>query len=159
MCAFGSKGLAVRQYAWILLVLTGLFLFRVVAQLIQIRYPVPFLPSFDVWQSGAVPYPLLVGSQVVIIVLCLRIVWRIFRGAVIPIRKKGSILWYLGVAYFVIMSVRLVIGLTVAADHFWFGATLPTVFHLVLATFLLIYGRFHLSAPATPEPLSQEANA
>ena len=159
MSANGRKELAVRQYAWILLILTCLFLFRVIAQLIQVRHPVPFLPSFEVWQSGAVPYPFLVAAQLVIVVLCLRIVGRIFRGAVVPDRKKGKMLWSLGWAYFVIMSMRLVLGLTVASDHFWFGATLPTVFHLVLATFLLVYGRFHRSATVAAEPFQQEARA
>jgi hypothetical protein len=40
--------------------------------------------------------------------------------------------------------MRLLIGLTVAPDHYWFSARLPTLFHLVLACFILIYGRFHL---------------
>lgn len=139
------------------MLLTCLFLFRVIAQLIQVRHPVPFLPSFEVWQSGAVPYPLLVAAQLVLLGLCLRIVGRMFRGAVVPVPKTGKVLWYLGGVYFVTMSIRLILGLTVAPDHFWFGATLPTVFHLVLATFLLIYGRFHLSATVAPKPFQQEA--
>jgi hypothetical protein len=147
----------VRRFAWILLVLTGLFVFRVVAQLIQVWHPVAFLPSFETWQSGAFPYPLLLGFQVTIVGLCLRVVWRMFRGAMLLVQKKGKILLYLGGLYIGVMGIRLVVGLTVAPDHFWFGARLPTLFHFVLAAFLLAYGRFHVSVANPSNPVHQEA--
>ncbi|MDR4494846.1 MAG: hypothetical protein AB7P17_11605 [Nitrospirales bacterium] len=159
MSGIDQKVVAVRQYAWILLILTCFFMFRVMAQLIQVWHPVAFLPSFDIWQSGALPYPLLVATQIVILVVCLRIVWRMFRGVVVPIHKKGKKLWSLGGVYFVTMSIRLVLGFTVAPDHFWLGATLPTVFHLVLAAFLLIYGRFHLQEAGTTKTVPQAVQA
>ncbi|MGD9852373.1 MAG: hypothetical protein AB7T38_14010 [Nitrospirales bacterium] len=159
MSGIGQKEFTVRQYASILLILTCLFVFRVMAQLIQARHPVPFLPSFDAWQSGALPYPFLVATQVMILVVCLRIVGKMFREVVVPVQKKGKILWYLGGIYFVAMSIRLALGLTVTSEHFWFGATLPTLFHLVLATFLLVYGRFHLLASVTTKPFQQKVEA
>lgn len=159
MFGIGQRVGAVRQYAWILLILSSLFVFRVMAQLTQAWHPVPFLPSFEVWQSGALPYPLLLSAQMVILVFCIRIVWRMFRKAVVPVQKKGKMLWYLGGMYFVTMSLRLVLGLTMAQDHFWFGATLPTIFHLVLATFLLVYGRFHFLATEAMQPIHDEAKA
>jgi hypothetical protein len=42
------------------------------------------------------------------------------------------------------MSFRLVAGLTVLRDNAWFAA-LPSTFHLVLASFMLVLAHFHLS--------------
>jgi len=132
-----------QQYAFVLLMLAGLFGFRVVAQLVQAWHPVDFLPPYSVWHSGALPYGLLVGVQGVILAACLRIVWGVFKGTLAPSRQKGKILFPLGTIYLLAMCTRLLVGLTIAPDHYWFGATLPTVFHLVLASFLILYGRFH----------------
>lgn len=140
-----------RRYALVLWILTVLFSFRVVAQLVQVWHPVSFLPPFEAWHSGALPYEWLVGVQGVILVACLRIVWEINKGTIAPSERKGKILFTLGIIYLITMCARLIVGLTIAPDHFWFGATLPTVFHVVLASFVLIYGRFHSLAS---QPLS-----
>lgn len=132
-----------RWYGLALLLLTTLFAFRVIAQLVQIWQPVEFLPSFGLWHSGTFPYGWLVGTQVLILAMCLRIVWQLFSGIVIPSGRKGHLLLVLGCVYFGGMCVRLMVGLTIAPTHVWFGATLPTVFHLVLAAFVILYGRFH----------------
>ena len=133
-------------YIMILSSLTVLFSFRVVAQLVQTWHPVEFLPPFNTWHSGALPYGWLVGVQIVIIAVCLRIVWCLKKGTITPSRSKGKILFTLGSVYLITMCIRLMVGLTVASDHYWFGATLPTVFHLVLASFLIVYSRFHFLA-------------
>lgn len=115
------------------------------AQLIQSWHPLTVLPSFEAWQSGAVPYSLLLGVQVVIVGCCLRIVWRLFKGQARPETKIGRIWLSLAGMYFLVMGIRLIVGFAVAPDHFWFGATLPTMFHFVLAAFVLVYGRFHIT--------------
>jgi len=147
----------VRLFAWVLSILTGLFVFRLVAQLIQVWYPVAFLPSFEAWQSGALPYPLLFVSQVTIAGLCVRVVWRMFKDTVVPAYKKGTILLHLGGLYAGVMSIRLFVALTVAPEHFWFSARLPTIFHFVLAAFIFVYGRFHVSSAEQSKPILQEA--
>ncbi len=48
-----------------------------------------------------------------------------------------------------VMVVRLVLGLTVMSSHYWFANHLPTVFHLVLASFMGITGAFHLRYAAS----------
>ena len=133
----------VRPYVWGLCLLAILFAFRVMAQLLQAWFPVSYLPAFDSWHSDTVPYGWLLGTQVLILVWCLRIVWNMFEHRVILSRKKGSLLLIVGLLYFGVMSIRFVLGLTVASDHEWFGATLPTMFHLVLASFVILYGRVH----------------
>jgi len=148
-----------RRYALVLWILTVLFCFRVFAQLVQVWYPGEFLPAFDRWHSETLPYGLLVGVQGVILAACLRIVWGVFTGTIAPSSQKGKILFALGAIYLLGMCTRLFIGLTIAPDHYWFGATLPTVFHLVLASFIMVYGRFHCLAsqvePFIPQGSSQ----
>jgi len=132
-----------RKNALALFFLTALFAFRVVAQLVQVWHPISFLPPFDVWHSGALPYRWLVGTQVVIMAICLRIVWKLFNNTIIPSLRKGHLLLVFGFIYFLGMCIRLFLGTTVASEHNWFGAILPTVFHLVLGAFVILYGRFH----------------
>ncbi len=132
-----------RRYALILMFLTGLFAFRILAQLIQFWHPVEFLPSYADWHSGALPYVWLVAAQGVILGFCLRIVCGVNNGAIMPSARKGKILLWLGNVYLVIMCVRLIVGVTILPDHYWFGAIVPTIFHVVLASFVIVYGRFH----------------
>jgi hypothetical protein len=126
-----------------MLVLLLLFLFRVFAQLIQSIHPISILPPFEAWQSGALPYSILAMSQLLIMVICARIVWRFFAGTVMPSIGKGRVVLALGLLYFGVMLFRLVMGFTLAQNHVWFSAKLPTMFHLVLAAFLILYGHFH----------------
>lgn len=54
-----------------------------------------------------------------------------------------------GGIYFTTMLVRLVLGLTILSTNRWFSSILPTMFHLVLASYLLVYGHFHFRYGAT----------
>ena len=145
-----------KKYGFVLFLLTGIFCFRVLAQLIQVWYPLSFLPSFTDWHSGALPYWLLVIFQFLIIMFCVRVSWLLFQGKLIPSAGKGRVLLFFGAIYFGIMAVRLIVGLTVASNHFWFGAKLPTLFHLILATFLLVYGYYHFQGESKRPPIHNE---
>ena len=142
------------RYAVVLTVLLLLFCLRVIAQMLQAWFPTPLLPPFEAWESGAVPYPLLLVSQVVIIAVCARVILRMHRGVTVPSRKTGNVLLVIGWIYWGFMCVRLIVGLTVATDHFWFSARLPTAFHFVLAGFVLAYGWFHYVASDAVNPQS-----
>ncbi len=132
-----------RIYSYWLMAFLGLFVFRVGAQFIQVIHPVLFLPQFDAWQSGALPYHVLLVFQLAIIVFCLRIVRKFRSGTVQPSKKAGLVYLILGGVYFVVMFFRLVAGFSFAADHLWLGAHIPTIFHIILALFLLTVGFFH----------------
>ncbi len=132
-----------RRYGYGLAVLLALFCFRVLAQLLQRIAPVSFLPPFDSWQSGALAYEVLVFFQILILAGCLKVLIAFFRGTVLPTARTGRICFALGGIYFAVMIFRLIVGLTVAPDHSWFGARIPTFFHLVLASFILLWGHFH----------------
>ena len=94
-----NTGLSANSIIW-LEVLPLLFCFRVVAQLIQAFYPVDFLPPFETWQSGALPYWLLVAFQFIIIVVCINVVIRFTRGKATPSYKAGRIYLAFGVCTF-----------------------------------------------------------
>ena len=120
-----------------------LFMFRVVAQWVQQYYLVSFLPPFEKWYSGVTPYPQLLASQVVIIAALLLVIILFIKGKPAPKHKLGIGLLIWGGTYFSVMLFRFIAGLTFAADNVWMNAPIPAVFHLVLAAFLLLLGKFH----------------
>jgi hypothetical protein len=132
-----------REYAPWLWLFLALFLIRVIAQPIALLTSAPFLPPFESWHSGVLPYPALLTTQLLIIAWFARTAWRFSRGDVIPSHRLGVWMLVFGGLYFATMLVRLVLGLTVLSTSRWFSSFLPTMFHLVLASYLLLYGHFH----------------
>lgn len=124
-------------------VLLASFCVRVGAQLLQARFELPGLPGFDAWHAGLLPYPLLVIAQLGIVALLGRVWLDFAREQVRPSRTSACIWLGLGIPYLILMLVRLVLGLTVLTAHPWFKQTLPALFHLVLASFMLGIGAFH----------------
>ena len=133
----GKQIIKYPRYSLVLIALLSIFCFRVFSQLLQKFYPVDFLPPFEDWQSGAVPYWLLVVAQFLIILICLIVILKISLGRVIPRNMTGKICLFLGVIYLIVMLFRLIVGLTIAPEHNWFGARIPTFFHTVLYVLLL----------------------
>lgn len=127
-------------------VLFWLFLFRVTAQAAQAVYSIPLLPPFGAWASGALPYWILLAFQLAILGVQIRTMLDMKAGRLRPQRRLGAILLLIGSLYFVGMAARLAMGLFVMPDHPWFGATLPAIFHLVLASFLLLVAHYHFAA-------------
>ncbi len=120
--------------------LAALFVFRVLAQFIQSLFTLPLLPGFDAWHGGVLPYPVLLGSQIVIISILYAIIWRAGSGAIVPRRWKYRVCFALGGIYFSFMAYRLLAGLTFLAGHPWYSKSLPAFFHLILASFVLVLG-------------------
>lgn len=120
-----------------------LFLFRVAAQLIQKFYALPFLPTFEAWYSGALAYPWLLASQILIIAIMGWVIAGFAKCHILARRKLGVWLLALGGIYFAVMLFRLIAGFTFAANHHWLGAHIPAFFHIVLASFVLLVGYFH----------------
>ena len=111
--------------------------------MVQAVFSVPFLPSFESWQSGAFPYPLLVLTQALILIIAARAVSRIQKGETMRNPALGRVLLIVGGVYFLSMTIRIVAGLGFASGHWWLGATLPTTFHLILAAFIFVLGIYH----------------
>ena len=123
--------------------LFALFLCRVVAQPLALVVHSAVLPPFEAWHSGAIPYSLLLASQLLILAASGWTAWRFSIGAVKPKRPIGLAAIAVGGVYFLGMVARLVLGATVLSDVRWFASPVPTLFHLVLAGYLLLFGRFH----------------
>jgi hypothetical protein len=132
-----------RRYAPWLWLLLGLFTIRVLAQPIALRVDSPLLPRFESWHSGLLPYPMLVFTQVIILLWLSRTAWVFTTGTIAPRFRVGIVTMGLGGVYFAAMVLRLLLGATLLSQQRWFASPLPTVFHLVLATYLILYGHFH----------------
>lgn len=119
---------------WILL---GLFALRVLGQLLVVAGLAPFLPPMDDWQSGLLPYPFLLASQIVIIGLLASVCLQFSRGEGYFVRHHiwlATPLWIVGWIYGIGMIVRYVL---LRRD------AIPVVFHIVLASFLLVVAHHH----------------
>lgn len=144
-----NKAVTYQLYSRVLTFLFILFLFRVFAQLVQKFFNIEFLPPFEAWYSGALAYPWLLFSQAVIVLIMLRVIFCFRHESVVAVRKQGIFFTFMGALYMSVMVFRLVAGFTFAQDHPWLGAHIPAFFHIVLASFVLLVGHFHLSqAPA-----------
>ena len=148
-----------RDYARLLWLLLALFVIRVIAQPLALLTSAPFLPPFEAWHSGVLPYPALVAAQLLIIAWLAHTASRMSKGSVSPSYRVGVTMLTLGAIYFGVMLMRLVLGLTILSSSRWFSSVLPTVFHLVLSSYLLVYGHFHFrhasrgeAAAATAQP-------
>ena len=139
-----------KRYAVGLWAVLALFVFRVVAQPLSLVVRSDILPQFESWHSGALPYGLLVASQVVVLAVLGWTAWGFTVGTVTPRRSIGVAALTFGGLYFVGMLARLVLGFTVLRNQRWFASPLPTVFHLVLAAYVLLFGHFHYVHGATP---------
>ncbi len=133
-----------KRYAPWLWLLLGLFTLRVITQLLLTRFEFPFIPAFEQWHSAAMPYWLLLLSQIVILAVMVRVSLNFSRGSVASNRRLGVGLAVFGIIYLIIMLIRLLLGLTVFADSRWFTNWIPTFFHIVLACFVLLVATFHL---------------
>jgi hypothetical protein len=132
-----------RGYAIALWLLFFLFAVRVVAQPLALVVHSAILPPFESWHSAALPYGVLVASQIAILLALGLMARRFTAGTVTPRRPIGALALVFGALYLVSMVVRLALGLTVLGHVRWFASPLPTVFHIVLATSLLLFGQFH----------------
>ena len=135
-----------RHLVWSTAGLSLVFLARVVSQAVQNWAPVSFLPPFDDFQGSGLPYSVLLSAQIAILVLLAVVVARMHRGKgligprlIVPVLVAGGV-------YFAVMAVRLVLGLSVLSHSGWFSTWIPTVFHLVLASLIMLIGAYQRRA-------------
>lgn len=131
-----------RRLAWVVAALTLAFAFRVTGQAVQRWAPVSVLPAFDDWQGSGLPYPVLLAFQVAIVVLAAVVTVRMSRGSRLIGQRWIVPVLLAGIVYFAVMFARLVLGFTVLADSSWFNRPIPSAFHLVLATQLMLIAAY-----------------
>jgi uncharacterized protein len=135
-----------RTYFWPLLLLLFLFCLRVIGQMLVAFLHVTFLPPMKEWFSGLLPYPELLTSQFLIIVLFGKICLDFYRRQgyfVEPSWRFGKSLWIFGLIYLSGMVIRYVLRMSFYPSQRWFGGTIPIFFHWVLAAFLLVVAKYH----------------
>ena len=127
---------------WATAGLSVAFLARVVSQAVQNWAPVSFLPPFDDFQGSGLPYSVLLSAQIAILVLLVVVVARMHHGRSLISRRLILPVLVAGGVYFAVMAVRLVLGLSVLSHSVWFSTWIPTVFHLVLASLMVLIAAY-----------------
>jgi hypothetical protein len=132
------------RLALVLWALLFLFILRVAGQLlVSLDWGGP-LPPMQEWYSGLLSYPWLLSGQIVIIILYGKVCLDFTRGAgffVSPRGRAGETLLIFGALYFASMLVRYIATMARHPERRWMGGSIPIVFHLVLAAFILLVGR------------------
>jgi hypothetical protein len=142
-----------RKLAPLLWLLLFLFVLRVVGQMLVVFAGVSWLPPREEWYSGLMPYPYLLPSQWIIIVLMAMVCRDFSRGKglfVSPRRAFGRPVLYFGYLYLAAMVVRYILRMSFCPEERWFGGTIPIFFHYVLATYVILFGRFHRAQQQRP---------
>src|SRR5262249_717832 len=138
-----------RRYFWSLLALLLLFCLRVLGQILVAFFGVKFLPPMEEWFSGFLPYPELLASQIIIILLFGKICLDFFRGRgyfVVTRPAMGINLLKFGFLYLGVMIVRYMIRMSLYPRERWAGGSISIFFHWVLASFVIVLCRYHWGA-------------
>jgi hypothetical protein len=131
-----------RKLAGLLMALTALFAMRVSGQILVALGLADGLPAFEQWQSGLLPYPALLASQAAILGLMATLEWQLWRGhgwLVAPRPRLAVWLRRFSYLYAGSMVVRYALTMALMPEWRWFGHSIPTLFHCVLAGWLFVY--------------------
>lgn len=127
-----------------------LFLLRVIGQALIVFAEVRWLPPMPAWQSGLLPYPVLLASQCAILAVQAKVSIDFARGDGVTVRRRprlGRSLVIASAVYFTGMVVRYALTMLLYPERRWLGTgTIPIVFHWVLAAYLSVLGRWHAKA-------------
>jgi hypothetical protein len=126
--------------------LMALFCLRVLGQILVEFLDVRFLPPSKEWFSGLIPYPPLLASQILIIVLQAKIGLDFTRQtgwSYRPSRRAGRFLLAFGAVYLTAMIIRYVVRMGLYPQERWTGGLIPIFFHWVLASYVLLLGFHH----------------
>ena len=135
-----------RAYGVFLALCTLLLFLRVIGQVIVFRFAPRWLPPMAQWQSGLLPYPVLLASQIIVLTLMSLITIDFMRGSgyFVEPHPQGAIFSLVFAAvYFGGMVLRYIVRMTRRPDQRWFGGTIPIVFHSIMAAFLWAWGWYH----------------
>lgn len=129
---------------------TVLLIGRVLGQVVVVLRAPRWLPPMEQWQSGLLPYPVLLAGQAVVLTLMIWISIDFSRGAgfwVAPHPRLGLVVLWWSYVYAGAMVVRYIIRMTRRPDQRWLGGTIPIIFHTVVAAFQWTFGMYHVTRP------------
>ena len=122
----------------ILATLSFMFFLRIAAQYLQRNNDFAGLPTFDLWHSETMPYSVLLGLQILILMAMVAVTLRISHELLRP--RLGRAFKFAAFVYALAMLLRLTIGVLDLSSSTWFDGAVSTAFHFVLAAFLLTLG-------------------
>jgi len=128
---------------------TALLLGRVLGQLMVVQRAPRWLPTMARWQSGLVPYPVLLAVQAVVVSLMIWISIDVSRRAGYwfePHPRLGLVVLWWSYLYAGAMAARYVVRMKRRPDQRRLGGTIPIVFHTVVAAFQWTFAIYHLTA-------------
>ncbi|MFB3045966.1 MAG: hypothetical protein ACE10A_06610 [Acidiferrobacterales bacterium] len=126
---------------------TLLFILRVCGQILVVVVDIDFLPPFELWYSGLLPYSVLLPIQILIIGAMLKIVLDFAKRSgffITPKPRAAVFIKWFSYVYFFSMGARYVIAMILYPELRWFTDTIPIWFHMVLAAFLYTFSHYHL---------------
>ena len=129
-----------------LAILTLLFALRVLGQALVVFFSVGWLPPTEHWFSGLIRYPILLGIQLVMLAVMVKIasdIWRARGFFAKPRPGCSRFLVACSILYAASMVLRYALTMTYRPEMPWFGDTIPIFFHFVLAAFVYTWGKFH----------------
>lgn len=145
-----------RLHGQLLWFLTFLFFLRVLGQALVTFLHVSFLPPMKEWFSGLLPYPGLLASQILILLLQCKINsdFTVGQGYFVERKERGGrFLRWFSYVYAGSMAIRYVITMSLYPERRWLGTgTIPIFFHFVLAAYLFTFAHFH-TRPLTRKPV------
>ena len=143
--------MSLSDYSVFLALCTLLLYLRVIGQIVVVLRAPRWLPPMGQWQSGLLPYPVLLLGQVIVLTLMTWICVDFARGAGRLVEPRwpnaGVVFMWIGGVYFSGMIVRYVIWMWRRPDQRWFGGTIPIIFHSIVAAFLFAFGLYHATGP------------
>lgn len=138
-----------RKYAAILTTLLFLFSLRVLGQIVVACFHPIFLPPMREWMSGLISYQILLPAQILIIVVFAKFCGDFWRASgltyAIPSRL-ANFLHGFGRLYLVLSILRYPVQMVLVPEAKWIGGCIPIIFHIVLASFILVYARYQIKS-------------
>ncbi len=141
------------HYLLLLAAFTLLFILRVCGQILVAVVDIDFLPPFEQWYSGLLPYSVLLPIQILIIGAMLKIVLDFAKKSgffITPKPRAAVFIKWFSYVYFLSMGARYVMTMTLYPELRWFTGTIPIWFHMVLAAFLYTFSHYHLKQGSIP---------
>jgi len=131
------------SYAIVMGILLGLFLMRVLGQVLAATVAPAWLPPMARWYSGLMPYRYLLPTQLLFLVVMTALTIGVARQSA-PFGTKspavGSALVWASYIYALGMVVRSIRYVRATPERR--GVLIPIIFHFVLAGFLFTYGSY-----------------
>ena len=127
---------------WILWVCLVLFVCRVTGQILVEFFEVTFLPPSREWFSGIISYPILLVSQIVIILFLVKVATDLTKGTgrfSHPTKRTTKNLRIFGSIYLLAMILRYILRMYIYPEERWAGGCIPIFFHWVLAIYVLAW--------------------